>query len=698
LLGIYITDREVDAVLDQLYAANAPPDADTVDTSPIAALSALIAETETSHRRREEAALDAGASLRLRQLAERLELDDFEQQVVLLALAPALDRHYDRLFAYLNDDAAHRWPSVGLALQLFCADLRQRVSRQQALALAAPLRSLRLIHLIDEQAPLGRTRLACGLRLDERIVSYLSADDAPDPMLSGLVHRDDGPHISPVLDSAASADVLALHNYFARKPSPPPILAISGPDREQQMRVAAWLAHAWMPETPLLSLEGSSLLTHPDPEDVAARLLREVRLTGAVLAVHDADALQKSGGRAGAALNRLLEADSVYPRFLLMRTAWAPTPYLRRIPILMLELAAPDRNSRRELWAGALNGRAAQVDLAELADRFRLTSAQIAAAATQAQTRAAANGNRDLVTQADLYAGCRTQSNHALGDLAQRIESIHAWDDLILPPATKNQLRSLENWIRFRHVVYGEWGYDRRVMLGRGLAVLFSGPSGTGKTMAAGILARNLSLDLYRVDLSTVVSKYIGETEKNLSRIFEVAESANAILFFDEADALFGKRSEVKDAHDRYANIEVSYLLQQMEAYEGMAILATNFRENLDQAFARRLYSNIAFPMPQSSDRERIWRHLLPDQVPQSDDIDLAYLAEQFNLSGGSIKNCVLAAAFAAAAEGVPIQMRHLVQAVARELDKIEQPVTRSEFGAYYDLLRMAHTPERNQP
>jgi SpoVK/Ycf46/Vps4 family AAA+-type ATPase len=225
-------------------------------------------------------------------------------------------------------------------------------------------------------------------------------------------------------------------------------------------------------------------------------------------------------------------------------------------------------------------------------------------------------------------------------------------------------------------------------MLGRGLAALFNGPSGTGKTMAAGILARALGLDLYRIDLSNVVSKYIGETEKSLARIFAAAEASSAILFFDEADALFGKRSEVKDAHDRYANIEVSYLLQRMESYNGIAVLATNFRQNLDQAFARRLQVTIEFPLPHSTDRERMWRRLLPVEAPQDDDVDLGFLARQFALTGGAIKNCAVAAAFAAAADGSSISMRHLIHAVAKELTKLSQPIVRTQFGPYGDVLR----------
>ena len=233
-----------------------------------------------------------------------------------------------------------------------------------------------------------------------------------------------------------------------------------------------------------------------------------------------------------------------------------------------------------------------------------------------------------------------------------------------------------------------EWGYQRTVAPDQGLKVLFAGESGTGKTMAGQVLARELGLDLFRIDLAAVVSKYIGETEKNLDRIFSAAEGSNAILFFDEADALFGKRSEVRDSHDRYANIEVSYLLQKMDGYAGAVILATNFRQNMDDAFLRRLDVVIDFPFPEAEDRERIWRLVLPEQAPVAEDVDVAFLAHQFKLSGGGIRNCSLAAAFLAADEGGQLGMRHLVRAVALEYSKLGRLTLESDFDRFHELIR----------
>jgi SpoVK/Ycf46/Vps4 family AAA+-type ATPase len=288
----------------------------------------------------------------------------------------------------------------------------------------------------------------------------------------------------------------------------------------------------------------------------------------------------------------------------------------------------------------------------------------------------------------DLDFGARHASSSRLGDLAVRLSPGYRWDDLVVPDRQRDLLRSVSAYLRHRDRVLSEWGYERTVARTQGLKVLFAGESGTGKTMAAQVLAAELGLDLFRVDLATVVSKYIGETEKNLERIFAAADGSNAILFFDEADALFGKRSEVSDSHDRYANIEVAYLLQRMDAYPGAVILATNFKRNIDDAFIRRLDFVIDFPFPEPEDRKRIWRLVLPSEAPVADDVDLDFLAVQFKLSGGAIRNCSLAAAFRAADEGAAIAMRHLVRAVAQEYAKQGRLTLEADFERFHSIVR----------
>ena len=288
---------------------------------------------------------------------------------------------------------------------------------------------------------------------------------------------------------------------------------------------------------------------------------------------------------------------------------------------------------------------------------------------------------------AALFDAARAQSDQSLGSLAAKVKTLHGWDDLVLPRVTLQRVKEIAAAIRHRHVVYSEWGFDKRIAAGLGLKILFSGASGTGKTMTAGVIAADLGLDLYKIDLSGIVSKYIGETEKNLDRIFHAAESSNAILFFDEADALFGKRSEVQDAHDRYANIEVAYLLQKIEEYEGVVILASNLSKNIDLAFARRMHYVVEFPLPDESQREKLWRGMFPAAVPLGKDVDFQFLARQFPIAGGDIRNVALEAAFLAAQDGKLVTMKQLAKALARQMMKQGKVPSATDFKQYHDLI-----------
>ena len=271
--------------------------------------------------------------------------------------------------------------------------------------------------------------------------------------------------------------------------------------------------------------------------------------------------------------------------------------------------------------------------------------------------------------------------------MARKVTPLYTWDDIILPADDLRQLQEICAQAKHRQQVFGEWGFGGKMSLGKGLSILFVGPSGTGKTMASEIIARELGLDLFKIDLAGVVSKYIGETEKNLSRIFEEAEQSNAILFFDEADALFGKRSQVKDAHDRYANIEINYLLQKMEEYEGITVLASNFKKNIDEAFTRRLRFIVEFPFPDETYRRRIWQHIFPEAIRPDADVDFAFLARKLQLTGGNIRNIALNAAFLAAADGGVVNMEHLIRSTKREFQKMGRLCVKADFEQYYEWV-----------
>jgi SpoVK/Ycf46/Vps4 family AAA+-type ATPase len=347
-----------------------------------------------------------------------------------------------------------------------------------------------------------------------------------------------------------------------------------------------------------------------------------------------------------------------------------------------VDFPVPSTQAREQFWSDRLkNDGIDDAHFGALASKFRFTPHQIseAVAAARNLSRWRSAGD-DGITLADLYAACRKQSHHHLATMARRIEPVYTWDDIVLPADALAQLQELCARVTQGSRVFGEWGFGRKLSQGKGANALFAGPSGTGKTMSAEIIASELGLDLYKIDLSGIVSKYIGETEKNLDRIFTAAENANAILFFDEADALFGKRSEVRDSHDRYANIEISYLLQKMEQYEGVAILATNLRQNLDEAFVRRLAFTVHFPFPGEADRHRIWTGIWPNETPLVADLDLGYLSRQFKLTGGNIKNIALGAAFFAASDGGVVTMGHLLQATKREFQKMGKTLSETEL------------------
>ena len=338
------------------------------------------------------------------------------------------------------------------------------------------------------------------------------------------------------------------------------------------------------------------------------------------------------------------------------------------------------------------------VDFDALASKFLFPPAKILNAIVFARNRAIARNDATFttktskITMEDLYLGCKSQSNQGLTTMAKKIQPSYTWNDIVLPPAIMSLLRDVCNVVKCKGTVFYDWGFGAKFSFGKGLTALFTGESGTGKTMAAEVIANDLNLELYKIDLSSILSKYIGETEKNLNTIFKESEGSNSILFFDEADALFGKRTDVKDSHDRYANIETNYLLQKIDEFEGVVILSTNYRRNIDDAFIRRMQFIVNFPFPDAEYRLEIWKKAFPDQVPKNDDIDFKFLASNLQVSGGNIKNIVINSAFLAAKNGRrPISMSEIILATKREFDKIGKPIQKSDFGKYSAVLDAAH-------
>lgn len=606
-----------------------------------------------------------------------LGLEDFDLDALVIALAPELDLRYERLYAYIQDDVTRRRPTVDLTLNLLCRNAADRLERRRHFLPEAPLLRHGLIELIGDPAHAAPPLLARCLRLDGQILHRLIGQDGLDASLvpfCELVLPDASgaaAHTDPATASALMA--LAVPARAARRAL---ILHFHGPAGTGRRRTAQALATSLT--APLLAVDVGQALVRAEPWGrTVAVLFRQARLDGAVLYFDDIDALDgEERSRERRVLLRAAAEGGVVAILAGQRT---PSHDTARAVAISFEVARFE--GRRAQWHSALAAAGIAPGPAEidaLAGQFRLTADQIADAVAAARGRALWRGALtaepdEAPDSTDLFAAARAQSGHDLLGLARPIEPKHSWADIVLPSDRLAQLHEICSRATLRHIVYDRWGFEKKLSTGRGLGALFSGPSGTGKTMAAEIIAGELGLDLYKIDLSQIVSKYIGETEKNLDRIFQAAESANAILFFDEADALFGKRSEVKDAHDRYANIEVGYLLQKMDEYEGIAILATNLRQNMDDAFIRRLHVVIEFPFPGEDDRRRIWAAIFPPEAPVAPAVDFDRLAREVRLSGGKIRNIAVSAAFQAASGNGVIGMSDLIEAARREYEKSGQ-------------------------
>jgi hypothetical protein len=612
---------------------------------------------------------------RLAVLAERCKLTWFDCAVILIALAPEIDLRYERLYAYLQDDVSRRRPTVDLILNLLCPTTTERMDRRANFAPDSVLVRQRLIHVAAEPNQPNSALLAWTVKIDEQLVRELIGSWSLDSRLGDFcecsTHELDLAALPLEPETAEGLRRLAMESRTGLRALR---IDLAGPPLPWKFQTAQAIASELA--RPLLTFALHQAAKNGST-DLLAVALREARLANAIF-------FAECDGIEDRILRQLTAEISSSGADAILCTA-GHNSALDEIEAVCIELPRPGFATRREQWrrsADATRLELTDEELDSLSGRFRLYPDEIAAAVRSAQSRACWRGERRPVAR-DLSAAARALSGRQIGALARKIDPKHTWADIVLPPETLEQLRAICVRVVHQHRVLDQWGFDSKLSTGKGITALFAGQSGVGKTMAAEVIGMELDIDLYKIDLSGVVSKYIGETEKNLDRIFTVAENANAILFFDEADALFGKRSEVKDSHDRYANIEISYLLQKMEMYDGVAILATNLRQNLDEAFLRRLAFVVHFPFPNQQDRKRIWESIWPAAVPLDSAVDFEFLANTFKLSGGNIKNIALAAAFLAAEADEPVAMRHLMTAVDREYMKMGKPLAPEAFGPY---------------
>ncbi|MGI8856155.1 MAG: ATP-binding protein [Thermomicrobiales bacterium] len=603
------------------------------------------------------AALSAPPALEVLRTAFRLS--PFERGVLLLCAAVELDATILSLCASLQGDPQKAYPTLSLALAILPNP------HWSALAPNAPLRRWRLIEMSS-----GPTLTLSPLRIDERVLHYLTGVRYLDARLASM--------IDPI---AAPETLVPSHRMIAERigmtwqrtlaEPPVPVVQLTGPDAMSKRAIASAACNAVGLQ--MQTLSAAVLPTAPGELDELIRLWEREAVLSASALYLNCDELDVSEVQRMSAIARLTDRLGS-PLVLSSRDGQRN----RQRPAIAFDVQQPGMDEQGDAWNMALGDAASRLNgfADTLVSQFNLSATEIRAAS--AEVRAALPEEADTARiEMMLWDACRTQSRARLDDLAQRVTSPTTWIDLVLPEAQRQILKEIAVHVRHRAKVYQQWGFAGRGSRGLGISALFVGASGTGKTMAAEVLANELRLDLYRIDLSSVVSKYIGETEKNLRRVFDAAEAGGAILLFDEADALFGKRSEVKDSHDRYANIEVGYLLQRMEAYRGLAILTSNLKSALDTAFYRRIRFVVPFPFPDAVQRTEIWRRIFPPEMP-THELDLTALG-RLNVAGGNIRNIALNAAFLAADAGEPVRMSHLLRAARAEYAKLEKPLTVGE-------------------
>jgi hypothetical protein len=592
-------------------------------------------------------------------LARNSGLSAFDLNLLVISLLPDLDSRFEKLYGYLNDDVTRRRATIGLALELAGATPTSAAARR-ALSPSGPLVDLGLVIVEDPERPF----LTRSLRVPDRVVSHLLGDEAPDPSVQAVLLDVEG-YPSALADRvgrAFNAGGSVVH-IREREVGTGTALAVAALDRTDRRAVVVDL----------------TLVTRsPEPTELVLSCAREALVRGAGLVAGPVEALAENNPEAVRRLSR-------WPTPVVFVGAATWDPLWSAVPPLVVEAPLLGARQRIALLHSHLQRAGADVEPDSLGAHLSLGPAQVQRAVHAARTAALLDGG--VLTASDLRSGVRAQNAAGLERLARRIEPEVSWSHLVLAPSVRRALEELAARARHRDQVLVDWRMRPGGGRGRGVSALFAGDSGTGKTMSAEVIAADLGLDLYTINLATVVDKYVGETEKNLERIFTEAGGVNAVLFFDEADAIFGKRSDVRDAHDRYANIESAYLLQRIETFDGLAVLATNLRANIDEAFTRRLDAIIDFPAPTPDLREALWRQCLGPPLPVTDDVDIAFCAESFELAGGNIRSAATTAAYLAAEARGPVTMAHVIAAVAQEYRKLGRLVLEKEFGPFLDLL-----------
>ncbi len=667
--GLFITDEEVEDLLSlSQLDFNSKDDEKSVNEVR------KIYETIKNDIEKNESNITSTLSL----ISKKFGLDSLARVILLIALAPDIDLRYEKIYAYLQDDVTKKRPTVQFTIDLLSPLVEPYIVLKEYFHRDSLLISNKIISLKDDPSFPIHSELGKFLIIPDRIRRFLLfMDERQDEEINNIKVLKFTEDISLLLPEEIKEMVQKFSEDSLEKERP--LFLLGGKEDWFQKEFAIYMAST----IGLKVLSVSISEANKDNNDFWVDVIREGILQSAALYL-EIDYSFKEETLYYLYRDVLKKIDS-YPFIVFFRIKrWLPRLFQENSRLIVpIPFSRPDYNSEKRSWHFLLSREFPKLldQVPWLAAKFRYSPLQIKGAIKAMKGLSLVSGDhKGQSSLHDLLMACRWQSDHSLGELARKISPHYSWDDLILPPDRKLLLKEICNVYRYRPIVYGEWRFEEYLSSGKGLVVLFCGASGTGKTMAAEIIAKSLDLELYKINLSAIISKYVGETEKNLERIFGEAEKTDALLFFDEAEAIFGKRSEVKDAHDRYANIEVSYLLQRIEEYEGMIILASNLKKNIDDAFIRRMNYVVDFPFPGEEDRLRLWQGVFPKDVPVDPSIDMEFMARRFKLSGGNIRNIALRASFLAAQDGGKVNMSHLLWATRREFQNMGKLIVEEDF------------------
>jgi len=628
----------------------------------VAARAATIAD-------RAEESVAAGTTLRLRHVVETFDLSARHRDVLLLALLPAAYPAYQEVYAELQNDLSATQPTVGLIADLFAETDGERLAATALVGTGSPLREHDLVR-IGQPDDTRLQRPDRPVFVAGRVESYLLGQDGVDPVLGDVLETVSA---GTTLDGLRLDDTLGDRLAGLAETADDQRLYWYGPTGTEKRRAVEVVS----PADEFLRADLSATVE----AGLLGRLRREALLLDRPLHLHSASRAT-TDDPAGLSLDDIFETFGALDRPLVVTGTeeWTPDRASTDVDAIA-EFPRPPYAVRRQFWADNADRLPDALDPAVLAGTFELTQRDLETALATAESLA---GDGPIEPE-HVYEGCSARSAGELGDLAEQLEPAATWDDIVLPAETMRELRTVAAHVTHQGRIYAEWSFEERFTRGGGVVTLLSGPSGTGKTMAAEIIAAETGMELYKIDLSSVVSKYIGETEENLERIFTEAEHSNAVLLFDEADAVFGDRASVSDATDRYANVEVNYLLQRIESYDGVVVLTTNYESNIDSAFMRRIDHSVSFRRPREETRRTIWEGMFPDDTPVGD-LDYEFLAS-FKLTGGDIRTIAQTAAILAADDEGRVTMKHVVRGLQRELEKAGKMVDPREFEPYREHL-----------